>query len=112
MIETEDLMGQRLIYTKNGIGRYAIAAYCPGPSVMMVNLDTGEECNFRLGSLLDESFKAIPGAKKDPGVLMMLKHKELEKKNRVTPEWFWQSLFAAPITGFICWLLLSIFWHR
>ena len=60
MIPTEDYTAQKLEYTRNGTGRWKICAYSPGPSLIMVNMETGERMDFGVNSLIAGEFDPHP----------------------------------------------------
>jgi len=57
MISEHDFYEQRLEYFLSGKGRWKVQGYCPGPSVTMVELDTGEKMHIGIDGLMAEEFE-------------------------------------------------------
>lgn len=67
MIPSEDLLNQELEYIKRGEadgGHWTIQAYFPGPSLIMVNLTTGERVSFGSDSVMSDEFDPVEGGER------------------------------------------------
>jgi len=62
MINRDDLLKQESMYLYGG-KVWKIVSYCPGPSVEMQCITSGEQMSFGLGGLIDKAFKEIKEAK-------------------------------------------------
>lgn len=52
---------EKVVYTYRGGGRWVMLGYCPEPSVIMLNLQTGERLTFGLGGSLAQAFEERNG---------------------------------------------------
>ena len=57
MVDTKDLFKQQKVYHRNGKWRWAVFAYCPTPSLTMVDLGTGTKVCFGIEGSINTEFE-------------------------------------------------------